>query len=60
MARSRYPQIPQLGVTLANAAFASKVERAVKLSADKYCSAAPMMAKTAVAVHDFEVIDSRI
>ncbi len=34
---------------------ASKVERAVHLSADKYCSASIMMAKTAEMVHDFEV-----
>jgi len=37
---------------------ADKVERAIKLSADKYCSASAMMAKTADVTHDFEVIDS--
>ena len=36
-----------------------KVERAVKLSAEKYCSASAMIAKTADITHDFEVIDSR-
>ena len=35
-----------------------KVARAVTLSADKYCSASAMMAKTADVTHDFEVIDS--
>lgn len=33
------------------------VERAVQLSANKYCSASVMMAKTAQITHDFEVID---
>lgn len=33
------------------------VERAVELSANKYCSASVMMAKTAKISHDFEVID---
>ena len=37
---------------------ADKVERAINLSADKYCSASAMMAKTADVTHDFEVIDS--
>ena len=36
-----------------------KVERAVKLSAEKYCSASAMVAKTAIITHDFVVIDSR-
>lgn len=36
---------------------ASAVERAVKLSADKYCSASIMLGKTAVVTHSFEVID---
>lgn len=34
-----------------------KVERAVNLSIEKYCSASAMMAKTATLTHDFEVID---
>jgi putative redox protein len=34
---------------------ASKVERAIKLSADVYCSASAMMAKTARVTHDFEI-----
>ena len=35
-----------------------KVERAIKLSADKYCSASAMMGKTAKITHDFEVVDT--
>jgi putative redox protein len=37
---------------------AAKVERAVALSIEKYCSASAMMAKTATLTHDFEVIDT--
>lgn len=36
---------------------ADKVERAVKLSAEKYCSASMMLGKTAEITHDFEVIE---
>ncbi len=36
----------------------SQVERAVKLSAEKYCSASIMLGKTAGITHDFEIIDS--
>jgi putative redox protein len=32
-----------------------KVERAVKLSAEKYCSASIMLGKTAAITHDFEL-----
>lgn len=35
-----------------------KVERAVKLSAEKYCSASMMLGKTAEITHDFEVIEA--
>lgn len=35
----------------------SKVERAVKLSADKYCSASAMLAKAAAVTHDVEVLE---
>jgi putative redox protein len=35
-----------------------RVERAVKLSADKYCSASVMLAKTAEVTHDFEIRES--
>lgn len=34
-----------------------QVERAVSLSAEKYCSASIMMAKTAKITHDFEIIE---
>ncbi len=33
------------------------VDRAIKLSAEKYCSASIMLAKTAELSHDFEIID---
>ncbi len=36
----------------------TKVERAVQLSAEKYCSASIMMSKAAEVTHDFEVIDT--
>lgn len=35
-----------------------QVERAIHLSAEKYCSASIMLAKTAVITHDFEVLES--
>lgn len=35
----------------------AKVKRAIELSAEKYCSASAMMAKTATVTHDFEVIE---
>jgi putative redox protein len=34
-----------------------KVERAINLSAEKYCSASAMLAKTATITHDFEVVE---
>ena len=34
-----------------------QVERAVKLSAEKYCSASIMLAKTALITHNFELIE---
>lgn len=34
-----------------------KVKRAIELSADKYCSASAMLAKTAKITHDFEVVE---
>ena len=36
----------------------TKVERAIQLSVEKYCSASAMMAKTAEVTHGFEVVDS--
>ncbi len=35
-----------------------KVEQAVKLSTDKYCSATIMLGKTADTTHDNEVVDT--
>ncbi|MCX7206194.1 MAG: OsmC family protein [Proteobacteria bacterium] len=35
------------------------VERAIKLSAEKYCSASIMLAKSAIITHDFVVIDAQ-
>lgn len=37
---------------------AAKVERAIALSAEKYCSASAMLAKTATITHDYEVLDT--
>jgi putative redox protein len=37
-----------------------KVERAIQLSVEKYCSASAMIAKTATITHDFEVVDTAI
>ena len=37
---------------------AAKVEKAIALSVDKYCSASAMMAATAEVTHDFEVVDT--
>jgi putative redox protein len=36
----------------------SKVERAIALSVEKYCSAVAMLQKTATVTHDFEVVDT--
>ena len=36
---------------------ADKVERAVKLSTDKYCSATIMLGKTADITHEIEIVD---
>ena len=35
-----------------------QVERAINLSAEKYCSASIMLAKTAQLTHDFEIVDA--
>jgi len=34
------------------------VERAVHLSAEKYCSASIMLGKTAEITHDFEIVEA--
>ncbi len=36
---------------------ADLVDRAIKLSAEKYCSASIMLGKTAAMTHDFEIIE---
>ncbi|WP_133487271.1 OsmC family protein [Aliiroseovarius marinus] len=36
----------------------ARVERAISLSVDKYCSASAMMAALANVTHDFEVVDT--
>ena len=43
-------------VVKGHALAAAKVERAIRLSAEKYCSASVMLAKTATITHDFEVV----
>lgn len=40
-----------------NALKPEAVERAVKLSAEKYCSASIMLGKTASITHDFEIVE---
>ena len=37
---------------------AEQVRRAIELSAEKYCSASIMLAKTAVITHDFEILEA--
>lgn len=37
----------------------NKVERAIGLSIEKYCSASAMLARTATITHDFEVVDTQ-
>ncbi len=36
----------------------SHVERAIRLSAEKYCSASIMLGKTAALTHDFEILEA--
>lgn len=35
-----------------------RVQRAIDLSIEKYCSASAMMAKTATVTHDFEIVET--
>ncbi|MEZ0238753.1 MAG: OsmC family protein [Methylophilaceae bacterium] len=37
----------------------AQVERAIKLSAEKYCSASLMLGKMAVITHDFEIVEEQ-
>jgi len=39
---------------------AGKVQRAIQLSIEKYCSASAMLARTAAITHDFEVVDTSL
>jgi putative redox protein len=41
-----------------NGVKAGKVEHAIRLSAQKYCSASAMLAKTAEITHDFELVET--
>lgn len=36
----------------------NKVERAITLSLEKYCSASAMVARTATITHDYEIVDT--
>jgi putative redox protein len=38
----------------------NKVERAIRLSLEKYCSASAMLARTATITHDFKVVDTTV
>jgi putative redox protein len=38
----------------------AKVERAIQLSAEKYCSASAIMAKSATITHDWEVVEEKV
>ncbi|HZV99319.1 MAG TPA: OsmC family protein [Methylophilaceae bacterium] len=38
----------------------TQVERAVKLSAEKYCSASIMLGKAAEVTHDFEIVEAAL
>jgi putative redox protein len=38
----------------------AQVERAVKLSAEKYCSASIMLGKAAEVTHDFEIVEAAL
>jgi putative redox protein len=38
----------------------TRVERAIALSAEKYCSASAMVARTATITHDFEIVDTAV
>jgi putative redox protein len=35
-----------------------RVEKAIELSAEKYCSASVMLGKTAVMSHDYEIVET--
>ena len=65
LAAERAEEIPQVFtrihvhfVVTGNNLKARHVERAVNLSAEKYCSASIMLAKTATITHDFEIVEA--
>jgi len=39
---------------------AAKVERAIKLSAERYCSASIMLGQVAEVTHDFELVEEEV
>ena len=56
-----YPQLLPHRITatlLLNYLDPKKAENAVKLSAEKYCSASIMLGKTAEIVHSFEIVET--
>lgn len=52
-----YTRIRVRYIVTGNGLNPTKVERAVKLSAEKYCSATIMLAKTADVTHEIEIVD---
>lgn len=61
----RAEEIPKVFTTIhvhfivtGNGLNANQVERAVKLSAEKYCSASIMLGKAAQVTHDFKIIET--
>ncbi len=64
MEAERAPEAPRVFtrihvhfVVTGNGLNPEKVRRAVDLSAEKYCSATAMLAKTAEMTHDFEIVE---
>ena len=57
----KFPKsLPKIHVhfTITGKALSEKrIKRAIELSADKYCSASLMLAKTAEITHDYEIIN---
>ncbi|MES2553769.1 MAG: OsmC family protein [Pseudomonadota bacterium] len=47
-------------VVTGNGLNAGQVERAVKLSAEKYCSASIMLSKSVEITHDFEIVEAAV
>lgn len=50
-----FTQIKMHYIVTGNNLDANKVERAIKLSSEKYCSASAMLGATATIIHDFEL-----